>query len=430
MAVRKVDIAPQAGQRPTAPERGNKARNMLRKLTPLVAVAFGVVIALRFPQISVTVRSIFSDVASTHAPEEQVPEAAPDGLVKLTAEQIGAANIEMGSAGPGTLARRITVPAAVRPDPDRVGHVAAKVAGTVAELRKKLGDRVDLNEVIAIVDSREVADAKSAYLAAAVQYDLQNQLFQREKGLFEKKITAEQLFLKAKTSRAQARLALDLARQKLATLDLSDQEIANLASQPIAGLQRKEIRAPLAGRIIERLVNLGQPVGGEGQAKELYVISDLSVVEADLAVPAKYLAAVREGQPVSLTTATSRVFEGKVAVVDAMITQETRSGRVIARFENRDLELRPGSLFNARIALAETRVKVRVPRTAVQTVGGEPAVFVRTDDGFIKRKVETGAADHKFVEILAGLAPGEQIATTNAFILKAELGKKDFDPGL
>jgi cobalt-zinc-cadmium efflux system membrane fusion protein len=171
-------------------------------------------------------------------------------------------------------------------------------------------------------------------------------------------------------------------------------------------------------------------VGGEGQAKELYVISDLSVVEADLAVPAKYLAAVREGQPVSLTTATSRVFEGKVAVVDAMITQETRSGRVIARFENRDLELRPGSLFNARIALAETRVKVRVPRTAVQTVGGEPAVFVRTDDGFIKRKVETGAADHKFVEILAGLAPGEQIATTNAFILKAELGKKDFDPGL
>ena len=167
-------------------------------------------------------------------------------FVALTPEQIEAAKIEMATVGPGTLTRRIVAPAAITPDPDRVGRVAAKVAGTIAELRKKLGDHVALNEMIAIIDCREVAEAKSDYLAAAVQYDLQNHLFLREKGLFEKKITAEQLFLKAKTTFAEAKLRLDLARQKLAALDLSEQEIAALARSrsPACAARRSERRSP------------------------------------------------------------------------------------------------------------------------------------------------------------------------------------------
>lgn len=351
--------------------------------------------------------------------------AAPDGAIKLTAGQIAAAKIETAEAGPGLLTRTLSVPAAIGTDPDKVAKVAAKVAGTVAEMRKKLGDKVALNEVVAIIDSREVADAKSEYLAAAVNYDLQNTLFQREKGLFEKKITAEQLFLKAKTAFAEAKLRLDLSRQKLAALDMSESEIAALSSQPIAALRRKEIRAPLAGRIIERLVNLGQPVGGEGQAKELYVISDLSVVEAELAVPAAGLSALREGQSVRLKNAEGREFEGKIVFVNAMITRETRSGHVIASFPNPDFALHPGSLLEAEVALKETRVKVKIPRTAVLVIDNESCVFVRTKDGFVKRKVEVGGGDGEAAEVISGLEPGETIATANTFVLKAELGKNN-----
>jgi len=407
--------------------RQSSAKSAFRWLLFAVAILASAVIGAWFPQISAPVRSFFSSKTQIAQPEDQ---QSPEGLIKLTDDQIAAARIEIGQAGPGLVTKRLVVPAAIKPDPDRVGRVAAKVAGTVSELRKKLGDQVAVDEVIAIIDSREVADAKSEFLAAAVQYDLQNQLFLREKGLFEKKITAEQLFLKAKTSFAEAKLRLDLARQKLASLDLSESEIANLSLQPVSSLRRKEIRAPIAGRVIDRLVSLGQPVGGEGQAKELYVLSDLSVVDADLAVPVNDLAAVREGQPVHVTAAAGREFEGKVVIVHAVITKDTRSGRVIARFANPDFALRPGSFFNARIAIAEKRVNVRVPRSAVQIIGGEPSVFVRTEDGFVKRKIETGAADKKFFEIRSGVAPGEQVATTNTFVLKADLGKKDFDPGL
>jgi len=231
------------------------------------------------------------------------------------------------------------------------------------------------------------------------------------------------MFLKVKTTFAEAKLRVDLARQKLASLDLSEAEIAALPSQPVASLRRKDIRAPISGRVIERLVSLGQPVGGEGQAKELYVLSDLSVVEADLAVPVADLAAVREKQSVSLAAPEGRNVEGAIIFVNAMLTPETRTGHVIASFANGDFLLRPGSVLNATIALARSPVAVKIPRAALQMIGGEAIAFVRTQAGFIKRKVETGAGDDESVEIRSGLAPGEIIAVSNTFVLKAELGK-------
>ncbi|PWB88883.1 efflux transporter periplasmic adaptor subunit [Methylocystis sp. MitZ-2018] len=375
------------------------------------------------------VRGGRSDLATQSPASEGKAEAAErkaaDGLVKVSPAQIEKANIEISPVGPGTLSKRLTVPAAVAADPDRIGRVAAKVAGIVAEMRKRIGDRVAANEVIAIIDSRELADAKSGFLAAAVDHDLQNTLFQREKGLFEKKITPEQAFLKAKSSLAEAKLRLDLARQKLVTLDMTEAEVSALGAQPIANLKRKEIRAPLAGRVIERLADIGQPVGGEGQAKELYVVADLSVVQVDLSVLPNDLPFVREGQTVSVKTVDGRRLTGKVATVAATVTRDTRSGRVLADFKNQDLALHPGVLLDAEIDLETTRVKLRAPRAAVQIIEGEPTVFVRTADGFVKRKIEIGASDDDAYEILRGLAPGEAIAVTNSFILKAEAGKNE-----
>jgi len=345
--------------------------------------------------------------------------AAP---IILTPEQIAAEKIEMARVGPGYLARRITVPAAIKPDPDRLARVPARVAGVVAELRKRLGAPVVRNETIAIIDSREVADAKSEYLAATVNFDLQSQLFQREKGLFEKKITAEVLFLKAKAAFTEARLRVDLARQKLAALDLPEAEIANLPKQPIESLREKEIHAPIAGRVIERLVNIGQPVTPETQ---LYVLSDLSVVEADLAVPVASLASIRLGQPVTLRTPDGRTMTGVVSVINAMITAETRTGHVIGSFDNPEFALNPGVLLNAEIALARTPAAVTAPNAAIQRIHNEPVVFVRTGGGFEARKIEIGDSDGNTTEILHGLEPGETIAVSHTFLLKAEVGKSE-----
>jgi cobalt-zinc-cadmium efflux system membrane fusion protein len=58
-------------------------------------------------------------------------------------------------------------------------------------------------------------------------------------------------------------------------------------------------------------------------------------------------------------------------------------------------------------------------------IDGNPNVFVRTPDGFIKREVELGRGDDDSVEVVSGLKPGEEIAVSNVFLLKAELGKQN-----
>jgi cobalt-zinc-cadmium efflux system membrane fusion protein len=77
------------------------------------------------------------------------------------------------------------------------------------------------------------------------------------------------------------------------------------------------------------------------------------------------------------------------------------------------------------VQIADDAVTARIPKQALQTVEGKRVVFVRTEDGFEKREVETGKSDDEAVEIVAGLQPGDEIAVSNTFLLKAELGKNE-----
>jgi cobalt-zinc-cadmium efflux system membrane fusion protein len=105
-------------------------------------------------------------------------EKAPEGSIDMQLEQIAAQGIEVAPAGKGTLARVLTVPGTITLDPGRVARVPGRVEGTVTQMRKRLGDPVTPGEVVAVLDSREVADAKSEYLTAQVASDLQKTVFE------------------------------------------------------------------------------------------------------------------------------------------------------------------------------------------------------------------------------------------------------------
>ena len=352
------------------------------------------------------------------------------GRSSSAAQQIAKANIELAPAGKGVLARRINVPGTIAPDADRIGRVAAKVIGTVADLRKRLGDTVAKDEVIAVLDSREVADAKSDYLAALVHFDLQKTLFEREQTLWTQKISAEQQFLRARNAFREAELRVNVTRQKLAALDLVEAEIADLPAQALSALKQKNIRAPSSGLVVERRVDLGTPVGGEGQEKELYVIADLSSVWIELSVSTADLPSIKVAQPVMIAVgAEGGQAQGKIVFVSPLLNPETRSARVIASLDNPDMAFRPGSFVAAAITVEELEVELLVPRTALQTIAGEQVVFVRTDEGFEKREVVVGRTTDKHAEIVFGLDAGETIAVTNTFVLKADLGKSEADHG-
>jgi len=409
---------------------------MIGRLSVLIgALAAGFALASFFPQWPERIRTAvgFSAATAPRAQESASTEPAKSSveakgdqqsIVKLDDDEIKSANIESATAQAGTIAHRIVVPGTVIPHADRIAHVAVKVSGTVAELRKKVGDPVAANEVLAILESREFADAKSEYLAARLTNELQQDLFERERALWDKKISSEQQFLRARNQAANAKMRNDITRQKLFALGLTEPEIANLPSEPEAFLRRQEVRSPLAGRVVERKVDLGAAVGRDNLETELFVIADLDPVWVDLAISPADLPLIKEGQAVSITTrGIAASVEGKIVFIGPMLDKDSRSARAVAEIANDSGMWRPGSFVTAAIAFAEQPVTLGIPTTAVQNIGAATVVFVQVPGGFQKRQVVLGQSDERMVEVLSGLRPGEVIAVANTFLLKAELLK-------
>jgi membrane fusion protein, heavy metal efflux system len=347
------------------------------------------------------------------------------GRVALSEQQVGDAGIELAQTQGGALKRHFLAPGSLIPDADHVARVSVRVLATVAELRKRLGDTVGKGEIVAVIESREIADAKSEYLAARLTNDLQQTLYGRQKFLAESRTLSENEFLRTRLTANDAQIRLDGARQKLLALGLDESEIAQLPSQPPENLQRQLLRSPIAGRVSERRVDLGGLVGREGLESELFVIINLDEIWVDLAISPEDIASVREGAPITIRAiGIEGVASAKVIFVSPLLDRETRNARVIASMSNVDHRWKPGTFVTAEIPLESQPSRVIVPRTALQSIRGAATAFVRDSAGFEARPVRTGLEDDDDIEIVGGLDAGETIAVTNTFVLKAELEKR------
>jgi membrane fusion protein, heavy metal efflux system len=395
----------------------------------LIALAAGFVTAGLFPDWPQRLRSAIgpsteskSEGARADA-REKAPEEQP-GAVRLTEEEITSAGIEIVAAQPGTIARRIMVPGAIIPHADHIAHISVRVSGTLTELRKKVGDPVAANDVLAILESRDFADAKSEYLAARLANDLQQDLFEREKALWEKKVATEQDYLRSRNQAANAKMRNDITRQKLFALGLTAQEIARLPDEPEGSLHRQEVRSPIAGRVVERKVEPGMFVGRDNLETELFVVADPDPAWVDLAISPVDLPLVRDGQTVSITTrGVAEKTDGRIIFVAPMLDRDSRSAHAVAEIPNGSGIWRFGSFVAASIVTEEHKAALAVPGAAVQTIGTASVVFMRNEEGFQKRQVALGRSDEQWTEVLSGLRPGDVIAASNTFVLKAELLK-------
>lgn len=377
---------------------------------------------------SPSLRGLVGFGAPSAAVAQQDAQPAPSenksAVVTMDDEQIKLAEIELRSVGSATIARRLPVPGTIIPDAERVARVPVKLSGAVAELRKNIGDDVVKGEVMAVLDSSPMADAKSEYLTARLSNDLQQDLTSRDKALWEGRAVPEQQYIRSRNAAAQSEMRLNIARQKLLALGVQEAEIATLQDAPSGSLRSQNVVAPINGRVAERKVELGAAVGRDSLETELFVLVDLSRVWVELAVSSADLPAIKEGQSVDVSlrglpdTAT-----GKIVFVSPLLDRETRSARVVAALDNRDGRWRPGSFVTAAIAIEQRTAPVVVPFSAIQAVGGHSVAFVRTKEGFEKREVVLGQRDGKNVEITSGLTAGEIVAVSNTFALKAELSK-------
>ena len=341
-----------------------------------------------------------------------------EGRLSMDEAKAKIAGIELGTAGPARIRSSLQLQGEIQFNQDRIAHVVPRLAGVVLRSGKNLGDGVKKGDLLAVIESKTLADLKSEYFAARTRLELARGTHEREKRLWEEKISAQQDYLISRQALAEAEIVHRNVEQKLRALGIVNAAVSSGGSD---GLTRYEIRAPIDGVVTEKHLSVGEAVKEDAS---IFTIADLSTVWAEMTIYPKDLAVVKLGQKVTVrASALNAEAEGRVAYVGSLIGEQTRSAKARVTLENPERRWRPGLFVSVDLVQDETEVPVAVSVDAIQTYRDWKVVFGRFGSFFEARPVELGRSDGKMVEILKGLAPGTRYAATNSFVLKADLGK-------
>jgi cobalt-zinc-cadmium efflux system membrane fusion protein len=336
-----------------------------------------------------------------------------EGKIELNEAQVAASGVKLESAGPARVKTAITLPGEIRFNEDKTAHVVPRLAGVVEQVAVNLGQQVKQGQLLAVVASTGLAEQRSELLAAQKRFTFARTTYEREKKLWQEKISAEQDYQQARQAMSEAEIALQNARQKL--------NVLGTGAGSGNALNRYEIRAPFSGLITAKHIALGEAVAAEAS---IFTISDLTTVWAEIIVPAKDLNLVRLGEKVQINaTAFASSASGSISYVGALLGEQTRTATARVTLQNPDMAWRPGLFVNVDVVASDAQVAVAVPPQAIQTLDDKQVVFVRIADGFMVQPVSTGRADSKQVEIVKGLKAGARYAAEGSFVLKSELGK-------
>ena len=349
--------------------------------------------------------------APAPAPTEAAAPAKPSNTVAMTQQALSASQITVAPAASGELDAAILASATVEATPDAEAVLTARAPGTVSRIMVRIGDLVRAGQTLALVESRDASQIAADRSAASARVTLAARQLERERGLLAQGVTP-----RADYEAAQANLAVAQADARRAS--------AAAGAARVSGDGRSvAVVSPVSGRVTNAGANLGQFVAAE---TELFRVADPRRLQITASVPPADAGRVREGDRVELTTTDGRKIEGRVRSSTGVVDPQSRTATVVITPTSGGSTLAPGQLVQARILASGGAAKsgVMVPQDAVQTLGSDTVVFVRTGQGFRAQPVQVGSRSGGMVAITGGLAAGTQIAITNAFLLKAEIEKE------
>ncbi|MBI4628692.1 MAG: efflux RND transporter periplasmic adaptor subunit [Candidatus Rokubacteria bacterium] len=246
----------------------------------------------------------------------------------------------------------------------------------------------------ALVAQRDVDVARTQYEAALAQHETA----QVELSQFPDRVRVAEAQLES--DRSAVRVGEADLRRREAELALARKRLGDLT-----------LRAPIAGAIARRHLNPGQYVS-ENTPVFTIVRSDLLKFTGTVAEHAALH--VRPGQPVRVRVepVPNRQFAGRVTRVSPAVDVTSRTVQVEAEVPNPEGLLKPGLFARAALVLREDRDVAFVPESAISYFAGITRVFVVADGTARERTVSLGARQDGLVEVVKGVEPGEQVATS------------------
>jgi len=347
---------------------------------------------------------------------------AKDGRVVLPPEVMKNVRFKSEPVTSTPLPQAIEVTAAIVPNQDRVFNVTPRIRGRVVEVHASVGSSVGRGARLALLDSTELGEIRAEYVKAKTMLGLTKNNYEREKRLFEQKISAQKEMLTAEAEYRRAEAEVRLLGEKLQLYGLSEQEISNLEGGS-KGRSLYSLVSPASGVVTEKDITVGEVVES---GKKLFTVADLSVVWIFLDVYEKDLSKVKVGQNVTVRIGAypDRTFAGKVTYLSDVMDEKSKTIKARVEIANPNRLLKPGMFAEARIETgAGVEKKITLPKEAVFLLDEGPVVFVEKDRAFFPRRVEIGKELSGRVEILNGISENEKVIVEGGYYLKAEILK-------
>jgi cobalt-zinc-cadmium efflux system membrane fusion protein len=304
---------------------------------------------------------------------------------------------------------KLLLPAVVESDPVRTAAVLTPLSGRLIALKVGLGDRVVRGQVLAVIDSPDLAQAyndndKAADASRLTEKNLGRQEAQNKLG-----VASDRDLDQAKSDYAQSIAEYTRTQARLKVLG------ASLETKPAARVL--SVTAPVSGSVTALSVAPGNMINDPTQP--LMTITDLSTIWVTALVPEKDIAAVSKSQDAQVAVAAypDQVRQGKVLFVSDVIDPDSRRGKIRIALANADYALKPNMFATATLAGSE-RSLIVLPSSALLMNNDRTSVFVATAPWtFERRVVEAQLEEGSSVAIRSGLKAGEQVLVKGGILL-------------
>lgn len=337
-------------------------------------------------------------------------KGASTDKAEAKAAEIPATAVQVEAASLGAIQNALVLSGDIRPAKET--QVSAKVQGRLLELRVAEGTKVSAGQVIARLDKSDLelqllqsqaslAAATANLASAETNLATAQDSVKRMESLYEAGAISDQQII---GSRAQVAAAKNTVKASQAQIAQAKAGIALLKSQ----LTNTEIRAPFAGAITKKMMDVGAMVPPMNPIVTLASIQDL---EIKVPVGQASLAAVKPGVQATFTVPTypGRTFTSKVREVAPTLDPRTRTAQVTLSIPNPDGELSPGMYARVTLPTVKHEAVVVLPSDAVVADGEKTYVFLAQNGHAARMPVTTGLRDEQRIEILEGITAGAPV---------------------
>jgi cobalt-zinc-cadmium efflux system membrane fusion protein len=349
------------------------------------------------------------------AENDSRPEIFQDISVDISPEERELMKIAVAPVDRSVISDNISRDGRISVHPDKVAKVGPVISGRAKELLVGLGGWVEAGQPMAVLVSEQVSNALSEFYKAIQELELSEADLQRYRRLMEQEIGARKDLLAAEAEYKIAQATVNAAEKTLHALGFTESDVQEIKETHKIDAEIV-LRAPIAGRVVERNVTLGERVGEESN---LFTIMDLRTICVEAQIYEADIHKVRVGQKVEITAPglPGRTFEGTVVYVDNQIDPDSRTLKVRSEIANPEEALKVGMYAKVVVHLGGSAEKLCVPKQAVFDFDGGSYVFVPDNDQFRMVRIETGSADTAYTEIVQGVNEGDSVVTTGGYEL-------------